>query len=40
MDKSKESSGWKIQDSLLQSLITAEDGAGTNADIQHSKDLG
>ena len=35
----KESSGWKIQDSLLESLITAEEGAGTNTDIQNSKDL-
>ena len=39
-NKGKESSGWKIQDSLLQSLITAEEGAGTNTDIQNSQDLG
>ena len=39
-NKGKESSGWKIQDGLLQSLITAEEGAGTNTDIQNSQDLG
>ena len=35
----KEPSGWKVQDSLLQPAITAEEGAGTNTDIQNSKDL-
>ena len=39
-NKGKQSSGWKIQDSFLQSLITAEEGAGTNTDVQNSKDLG
>ena len=39
-NKGKESSEWKIQDSLLQSLITGEEDAGTNTDIRNSKDLG
>ena len=39
-NEGKESSGWMIQNSLLQSLATAEEGAGTNTDIQNSKDLG
>ena len=38
-NKGKESNGWKIQDSLLQSLTTVEEGAGTSTDI-NSKDLG
>ena len=38
--KGKEPSEWKIQDSLLQSLMAAEEGAGTNTDIQNRKDLG
>ena len=29
-----------MQDSLLQSLINAEEGAGTNTDIRNSEDLG
>ena len=39
-NEGKEPSGWRIQNSLLLSLITTEEGAGTNTDIRDRKDLG